>query len=312
MNLYKREIYKKSLQHAERRNHKYLYKIGDRYIYPEDVAGKAKSTASNIGSMATAAGTSAKTKISNTIADQKQKHKDRKFTNNTLVDKVKNIGYKTLGTDDNKIAQQAREAHQQSTGKMTDSFNWSRQRGDYGLKEAPSVNKQIEKTKQRKQAARDAKSSAQRKSAHAGYEADKKLFPDGGSTEELEIQKKKTVDRKKAKELAKKKEKDQIRSAHQQHTIRERRKPMPGPASAPSLETKKKETEYRKYMKAYPKQKYSADQAEYDRKVQRGRSRREMIEDGYRHHKYEAHLEEQIEKTKKRRKAKQVRALYNN
>ena len=48
MNLYKRKIYKKSLQHAERRNHKYLYKIGDRYIYPEDVTGKAKSVGSNL------------------------------------------------------------------------------------------------------------------------------------------------------------------------------------------------------------------------------------------------------------------------
>ena len=40
----------------------------------------------------------------------------------------------------------------------------------------------------------------QRKSAHAGYELDKKMYPDGGSTEELERQKEKTANRKKAKE----------------------------------------------------------------------------------------------------------------
>ena len=37
INSYQREMYKNHLEHAERRNHKYLYKIGDRYIYPEDV-----------------------------------------------------------------------------------------------------------------------------------------------------------------------------------------------------------------------------------------------------------------------------------
>lgn len=36
----------------------------------------------------------------------------------------------------------------------------------------------------------------QRKSAHSGYERNKKIFPDGGSTEELEIQKDKTKARK--------------------------------------------------------------------------------------------------------------------
>lgn len=47
INLYQREIYASQLQHGERRNHKYLYKEGDRYIYPEDLkkgaqrAGKA-------------------------------------------------------------------------------------------------------------------------------------------------------------------------------------------------------------------------------------------------------------------------------
>ena len=46
MNSYQKEIYSSYLAHAERRNHKYLYKMGDRYIYPEyvakDAVGKAK------------------------------------------------------------------------------------------------------------------------------------------------------------------------------------------------------------------------------------------------------------------------------
>ena len=43
-------------------------------------------------------------------------------------------------------------------------------------------------------------SEAQRKSAHAGYEEDRRNFPEGGSTEELERQKKKAKARKSAKE----------------------------------------------------------------------------------------------------------------
>lgn len=43
MNLYQKEIYSSYLEHGERRDHKYLYKIGDRYIYPDDVAKGAKN-----------------------------------------------------------------------------------------------------------------------------------------------------------------------------------------------------------------------------------------------------------------------------
>lgn len=199
MNLYKREIYKKSLQHAERRNHKYLYKIGDRYIYPEDIAGKAKSTASNIGSMATAAGTAAKTKISNIIADQKQKHKDRVFTNTTLPEKLTS---KKIGRDDNKELDQIASAHKESTGRKDKSnvvLDYIRTPRTTPSIKAKSLETQKQKIKQRKQADRDVKTEAQRKSAHAGYEADKKNFPDGGSTEELERQKAKTHARKRLK-----------------------------------------------------------------------------------------------------------------
>ena len=119
MNLYKREIYKKSLQHAERRNHKYLYKIGDRYIYPEDVAGKAKSTASNIGSMASAAGTTAKTKISNTIADQKTKFKDKKYLWDEQHRKYPNLEKANVTSPGGKRVNQITSAHQEGTKKTT-------------------------------------------------------------------------------------------------------------------------------------------------------------------------------------------------
>lgn len=212
MNSHQRMIYSSQLQHAERRNHKYLYKIGDRYIYPEDVAGKAKSTASNIGSMATAAGTAAKTKISNAIAEQKQKQKDRKF--------VKEGPYKNspYTSDYDRARQQTDQisyAHRESTGKkdkgtMSNTRNvaldYVRQTDKYPSEKAKSLVKQKEKTKQRKEEAANKeflaerkKINQQRKSAHAGYEADKKAFPEGGSTEELERQKAKTHARKRLK-----------------------------------------------------------------------------------------------------------------
>ena len=48
MNSHQRMIYSSQLQHAERRNHKYLYKIGDRYIYPEDISRGIKKKAQKI------------------------------------------------------------------------------------------------------------------------------------------------------------------------------------------------------------------------------------------------------------------------
>lgn len=119
MNSHQRMIYSSQLQHAERRNHKYLYKIGDRYIYPEDVAGKAKSTASNIGSMATAAGTAAKTKISNTIADQKIKLKDKKYLLDEKRRKYPNLEKANVTSPGGKRVNQITSAHQEGTKKTT-------------------------------------------------------------------------------------------------------------------------------------------------------------------------------------------------
>lgn len=52
INLYQREMYRSYLEHGERRNHKYLYKIGDRYIYPEDVKNGAKNVGKKVANSA--------------------------------------------------------------------------------------------------------------------------------------------------------------------------------------------------------------------------------------------------------------------
>ncbi len=302
MNLYKREIYKKSLQHAERRNHKYLYKIGDRYIYPEDVAaGRAKSTSSNIGSVVTAAGTAAKTKISNTIADQKTKLKDKKYLRDESHRKYPNLEKANVTSPSGKRVNQITSAHQEGTKKTTAlsyqsthdpisnkvvkvkrdfdangdqiGVGYSTESSHIGKKKKyneKSKDAGFQAEMERRQAtinARNAKdrkpsdfanltkaerdtaerkksreastknTEQQRKSAHAGYELDKAMYPDGGSTEELGRQKKKTKARKSASkrfnELDQKnkrssnsmepdiqKQHSQINSAHQMATER--------------------------------------------------------------------------------------------
>ena len=206
MNLYKKKIYRKSLQHAERRNHKYLYKIGDRYIYPEDVAGKTKSTASNIGSMATAAGTAAKNKISNTIADQKTKLKDKKYLWDENRRKYPNLEKANVTSPGGKRVNQITSAHQEGTKKTT-ALSYQSTHDPISNKVVKvkrdfdangnqiGVGYSTESSHIGKKKSKKA-TEQQRKSAHAGYEADKKLFPEGGSTEELEYQKKKTTARK--------------------------------------------------------------------------------------------------------------------
>lgn len=260
INSYQREIYSSHLEHAERRNHKYLYKIGDRYIYPEDVAGKAKSTANNIGSMATAAGTAAKTKISNAIADQKTKHKDRKFVKDSRKDPVdklpKNhtreeflnaLDRRDANTAKAKEIDQITKSHKGSTNKFTSEAMWVRGTGDKdpakgwtGMGE--SVQKQKAKTADRKRAVA---SEAQRKSAHAGYEADKKAFPDGGSTEELERQKRLTKARKM--KSSNPKTEEQRKSAHAGYEAD--KKAFPEGGSTEELEEQKRKTKARKTVK---------------------------------------------------------------
>lgn len=187
---------RKALQHGvEWKRHKYLYKDANgNYVYPEDIKNNAKS------------------KVQGFVADQKQKLKDKKF--------VKEGPYKNspYTSDYDRARQQTDQisyAHRESTGKkdkgtMSNTRNvaldYVRQTDKYPSEKAKSLVKQKEKTKQRKEEAANKeflaehkKINQQRKSAHAGYEADKKAFPEGGSTEELERQKAKTHARKRLK-----------------------------------------------------------------------------------------------------------------
>ena len=101
-----------------------------------------------------------------------------------------------------KAAKQLTNAHQTSTKKYGDDgyLYQDTSLSDKGL-QTENLKKQKTKTAARKiekeeNEKKRAKADQQRKSAHAGYEEDKKNFPDGGSTEELEIQKRKTRNRK--------------------------------------------------------------------------------------------------------------------
>jgi hypothetical protein len=216
MNLYKKEILKHGL---EWRKHKYLYKDANgNYVYPEDVAGKAKSTASNIGSMATAAGTAAKTKISNTIADQKQKHKDRVFTNTTLPEKLTS---KKIGRDDNKELDQIASAHKESTGRKDKSnvvLDYIRTPHTGPSIKAKNLDKQKAKTASRKrpydEKARDASFQAEQERRQATINARNTRDRDSNEYANLVKAERDTAERKNVKVAAKKKVEDQRKSAH--------------------------------------------------------------------------------------------------
>ena len=321
MNLYKEKILSHSLKGQRRAHHKYLYiDENGRYVYPEDVKNKVTGAANTAGNVAKGAATATgiavsnmKDKASKAIADQKQKFKDKKFVKESeklkkkdvadeygSYDKwLKEVNKHNAATDKGKLVNQINSAHARSTvGGGLHLLSY--QKGEHGTTE--NLEKQKEKTKQRKQAARDVKSEAQRKSAHAGYEADRRKFPEGGSTEELEIQKEKTAARKRSQQMSN----SQRKSAHAGYEAD--RKKFPEGGSTEELERQKRKTALRKWdkNKNYSKQKYSANQAESER-----HKAAPTLSKDYRDAMgYAPSLDKQIEKTRKRRKAKQVRALY--
>ena len=211
MNLYKREIYKSQLQHGlEWKRHKYLYKDANgNYVYPEDVKNNAKS------------------KVQGFVADQKQKLKDKKYLRDEKHRKYPNLEKANVTSTGGKRVNQITSAHQEGTKKTTAlsyqsthdpisnkvvkvkrDFDSNGNQIGVGYSTEPS---HLTKKKQRN------KIDQQRKSAHAGYEADKKLFPEGGSTEELEYQKKRTASRKADKKYKEERRKinQQAQSAHE-------------------------------------------------------------------------------------------------
>lgn len=179
-----------SLAHGQKwRQHKYLYiDANGNYVYPEDVAAKGKKAVGDAADKA-----KAKLKELKTIA------KDKKFKYDSkphFYDDEKTWFNKSLNSPDIKKQHQKLDAHQVNTK--------TRYMNDiYDIKTKPSdktkdLDNQVSKTAARK---RKRLTDAQRKSAHAGYEAERKKFAgDLTSTEELEIQKEKTKNRKAARE----------------------------------------------------------------------------------------------------------------
>lgn len=238
-----------SLSHGQKwRRHKYLYiDENGNYVYPEDVANKGKKAvgdAANKGKQVaedTADKVKAKLKELNTIA------KDKKFLSNKYVkDYQKKHPHPNTEGDPYRTAakttQQLTSSHQEGTKRASgkDYFNMRGSNDTYRSYKTKDLDNQVSKTaaRKRKRLAED-----QRKSAHAGYEEDRRNFPEGGSTEELERQRRKTKARKSAKNIAKdtnvvrissatrENERDrhnqhkQINSAHQEAT---RFRPEPG------------------------------------------------------------------------------------
>ena len=171
-------LHHRYLSHAlgqRRAHHKYLYiDANGRYVYPEDVP---KGT------------TGIQQHHAQVLSDRRQAKKDKAYSKETkgINDRIDSQLGVSGASRMIRGAQQLTNAHQGSTEyRNLDSYA-------YRISDADKA-KDI--TKNRKLAKAINNADSQRKSAHAGYEADKKAFPEGGSTEELEAQKKKTRMRK--------------------------------------------------------------------------------------------------------------------
>ncbi len=206
MNLYKAKILKHTMPRNPRRNHKYLYiDANGNYVYPEDVKNKAAGALNNAKSGLQKFGSDMKKSYEAGKAVGTQYAKDRKFVKNS------NPGWSNEGANRQRIETEKRNEerwrkHIQSPEYKQGEYN--RKASEIGGEEAykrmiasnrPGRRKSSELERQKERVAinkRRIETEKQRKSAHAGYEEDKRLFPEGGSTEELERQKKKTAARK--------------------------------------------------------------------------------------------------------------------
>ena len=191
------------------KNHKYLYiDSNGKYVYPEDVANKAKDKVSDT-----------KNKISDAAKNLRTTIRDKQFKSGRYEKNyVKNHNYPNHEGDPwqqySKDTQAMTRSHQGSTSHISgkDYFKLHQAGDDPAYTPgAKSVNKQKKNTAARK---RQKLANQQQKSAHAGYERDKRIFPDGGSTEELENQKQKTKDRKFNGKTTRKSINQQLNNAH--------------------------------------------------------------------------------------------------
>ena len=221
INSYQREIYANQLEHGAKGstwgNHKYIRKEGNRYIYPEDIEGghhrhhinpdavnfgtgfgdgMDRSRALNNGSIRY--GNNAKMKMKSAIASKDMSkvndaRKDLAIANylhrasRSVTENGEGITKRERDTD-NRIVNAANKQINIDNGRYVSKMIESQKRDE----------ERDRKIKKEKSEHRKKLSEQQRKSAHAGYEEDRKNFPDGGSTEELERQKRKTKARKSA------------------------------------------------------------------------------------------------------------------
>ena len=289
MNLYKEQILKHSLKGQRRAHHKYLYiDENGRYVYPEDVKNTAKNVAN---ATATAAGTIAKKglsdlkdKASNTINEKKQLLKDKKYVRDSK--QKKSDSHETLVSKHPyaKQIQQLTSAHQTSTKR---TGNGLYDYGKYGLglydsverKEAPSVEKQKQKTKAR----------ATEKRTEAGVEAARAR------------KEKKDIDSKYGREAL-------IKSAldRGERDFREKRYAIA--QEYDHMDRTEKAIKKQAQKRFAAKQKYASEQAENER-----RKAAPTLSKEYRDTRgWAPSIEEQIEKTRKRKKVKYVKSLYNH
>lgn len=210
MNSHQRMIYASQIKHGvEWKRHKYIRKEGNRYIYPEDLEGghrmhgtKWEMDQNRSGSDREQGDFSTKKYMSPILSTR---YNDRALqSGNAAKMKAKMaVANKDVSKMDEawKDARKADELYSKSrTGdekKISSLMSSNIDKKAQAMSRANRLDKEAEKSKivaRRKKINPD----DQRKSAHAGYEEDRKNFPEGGSTEELERQKKKTKARKSA------------------------------------------------------------------------------------------------------------------
>ena len=249
MNLYKEQMLKHGV---EWRKHKYIRKEGNRYIYPEDLAGNAgnalKGAAQTVGNAFRKAGQGVQDfgrgfkegynsgkaygrqyVEKNGKMSSKEEYSDmvnKAAKDAVFVDESKRRNYGALSAEENeRLHREVESAYRDAKAK-----NASKHEKQRNIAIGITNSKQTEAGKRREELNRKANETINR--TNSGVEAGRRRLE-------------------KAQEQVKKKERDQIRSAHNNYTIRERRKSLPGPASAPSLEAKKEETIERKKQNEY-------------------------------------------------------------
>lgn len=251
----------------------------------KSLAKETKQVGQDVVSTGKKAYGDAKETASNVISDQKLKAKDRKYVRespeagtwktghiesnkrndtNRMIEKGEKIrrdkqnerfrSTTTTGTA-KEIEAAKRRADKQGEGYSTEDLEIQKEKTAIRKKHKANLDKAASDTDRRK------KTSQQQKSAHSGYEADKRKFGDEPtSTEELELQKRKTASRK-----ARQKSVDEIRRANrtkdQQKAAHQGKKGNTsldewGPAKAKyiqsqnTIEEQKRKTKTRKIIKA--------------------------------------------------------------